>query len=189
MRFRSQQSPRSDATTMNSLVSPPRNRLSQTFQQPAPDPRSNLSRRFTTDSGRVPTLSSNMAPRGPEQEYQVRGYCRWSVCVLRCRRAFPAKLDARARPSRRHRHFSKYLPCLVYLLSSVAILLTTLKAGYATVAIGALLSQTLLCHDCRRPPKCAKARATHISLAVEYHHVWRADDADTLLDREEAAGV
>ncbi|PSR87064.1 armadillo-type protein [Coniella lustricola] len=69
MRFRAQQSPRSDATTMNSLVSPSRNRLSQTFQQ-VQDPRSNLSRRFTTDSGRVPTLSSNIGPRGPDQEYQ-----------------------------------------------------------------------------------------------------------------------
>lgn len=69
MRFRSQQSPRSDATTMNTLVSP-RNRLSQTMS--SQDPRSTLSRRFTTDSGRVPTLSSPIAPRGPDvQEYQV----------------------------------------------------------------------------------------------------------------------
>lgn len=72
---------------MNAFVSPPRNRLSQTFQhqqqhqqqQPTQDPRSNLSRRFTTDSGRVPTLSTNIAgPRGPE-EYQVRCYVR-RVC-------------------------------------------------------------------------------------------------------------
>lgn len=69
MRFRSQQSPRSDATTMNTLVSP-RNRLSQTMS--SQDPRSTLSRRFTTDSGRVPTLSSPIAPRGPDvQEYQA----------------------------------------------------------------------------------------------------------------------
>lgn len=87
-RFRVQHSPRSDATTMNAFVSPPRNRLSQTFQhqqqqqpqqQPAQDPRTNLSRRFTTDSGRVPTLSTNMAgPRGPE-EYQVRSWVLASV--------------------------------------------------------------------------------------------------------------
>lgn len=87
-RFRAQHSPRSDATTMNAFASPPRNRLSQTFQhqqqqpqqqQPAQDPRSNLSRRFTTDSGRVPTLSTNIGgPRGPE-EYQVRSYVLVSV--------------------------------------------------------------------------------------------------------------
>ncbi|CAN8104031.1 unnamed protein product [Discula destructiva] len=81
MRFRAQHSPRSDATTMHSLTSPQRNRLSQTFQpqqlqqqhpqhQPSQDPRSNLSRRFTTDSSLVPTLSSNIGgPRGPD-EYQ-----------------------------------------------------------------------------------------------------------------------
>lgn len=70
MRFRAQQSPRSDATTMNSLVSPPRNRLSQNMS--SQDPRSTLSRRFTTDSGRVPTLSSSAAPRGQDpSEYQV----------------------------------------------------------------------------------------------------------------------
>ncbi|KAK2607490.1 hypothetical protein N8I77_006156 [Diaporthe amygdali] len=70
MRFRTQQSPRSDATTMNSLVSPPRNRLSQTMS--SQDPRSTLSRRFTTDSGRVPTLSSSAAPRGQDpSEYQT----------------------------------------------------------------------------------------------------------------------
>lgn len=93
MRFRAQHSPRSDATTMNSLVSPPRNRLSQTFQPPAQDPRSNLSRRFTTDSGRVPTLSTNIGPRGPEHpEYQqVSGWLaglqacgRASVCLRAC---------------------------------------------------------------------------------------------------------
>lgn len=70
MRFRAQHSPRSDATTMNSLVSPPRNRLSQTMS--SQDPRSTLSRRFTTDSGRVPTLSSSAAPRGQDpSEYQT----------------------------------------------------------------------------------------------------------------------
>ncbi|POS78455.1 pumilio domain-containing protein [Diaporthe helianthi] len=71
MRFRAQQSPGSDATTMNSLVSPPRNRLSQNMSSQQ-DPRSTLSRRFTTDSGRVPTLSSSAAPRGQDpSEYQT----------------------------------------------------------------------------------------------------------------------
>ncbi|KAI0513161.1 ARM repeat-containing protein [Xylaria bambusicola] len=51
-RFRSQQSPRNEAP-MNSLVSPQRN-----GRMPSQDPRSTLPRRFTTDSGRVPTLSS-----------------------------------------------------------------------------------------------------------------------------------
>ncbi|KAI1368987.1 ARM repeat-containing protein [Xylaria arbuscula] len=51
-RFRSQQSPRNEAP-MNSLVSPQRN-----GRMPPQDPRSTLPRRFTTDSGRVPTLSS-----------------------------------------------------------------------------------------------------------------------------------
>ncbi|KAI0552710.1 ARM repeat-containing protein [Xylaria curta] len=55
-RFRSQQqqqSPRNEAP-MNSLVSPQRNGRMPTQQ----DPRATLPRRFTTDSGRVPTLTS-----------------------------------------------------------------------------------------------------------------------------------
>ncbi|CEJ94096.1 Putative Pumilio domain-containing protein [[Torrubiella] hemipterigena] len=67
MDFRSQQPPRTEAP-MSSLVSPPRNggtRMGQ--QQPMHDIRSNLPRRFTTDSGRVPTLSSLTSPtRGPD---------------------------------------------------------------------------------------------------------------------------
>lgn len=56
LRFLAQQSPRTQ-TPMNTLVSPPRNgnRLSQPNSH---DPRTNLPRRFTTESGRVPTLSS-----------------------------------------------------------------------------------------------------------------------------------
>ncbi|KAK6078005.1 RNA-binding protein (pumilio domain-containing protein) [Seiridium cupressi] len=65
-RFRTQQSPRTEAP-MNSLVSPPRNgnRL------PQPDPRTTLPRRFTTDSGRVPTLSTLTSLQRPvePQEY------------------------------------------------------------------------------------------------------------------------
>lgn len=127
MRFRAQHSPRSDATTMNSLVSPSRNRLSQTFQQPAQDPRSNLSRRFTTDSGRVPTLSSNMAPRGPEQEYQVRGDCSSSVRVLRSRLALPAPFNAQPEARRRRPHLTRY---------TFKNLTDISKAGYATITIG-----------------------------------------------------
>lgn len=59
---------------MNSLVSPPRNgnRLPQPVQ--AHDGRGALPRRFTTDSGRVPTLSSITGQRGPEvgNDYNVR---------------------------------------------------------------------------------------------------------------------
>lgn len=99
LRFRSQRSPRDDSNnpaTM-SLVTPPRNgsrmpqpptpqqqhfaqQQHQQLQQlpsaaPGSDVRSNLPRRFTTESGRIPTLStaSLMSPpqRGPEptQEY------------------------------------------------------------------------------------------------------------------------
>ncbi|RMJ19529.1 hypothetical protein CDV36_000767 [Fusarium kuroshium] len=72
LRFRSQQSPRSNDSPMNSLVSPPRN----TSRMPGPqvpshvgahDHRTNLSRRFTTDSGRVPTLSSLNAMASPQR--------------------------------------------------------------------------------------------------------------------------
>lgn len=136
MRFRAQHSPRSDATTMNSLVSPPRNRLSQTFQQPAQDPRSNLSRRFTTDSGRVPTLSSNMAPRGPEQEYQVRGDCTSSVCVLRGRLALPANSNARPAAAFGCPHITKDISQPF----PIEVPLTTSEAGHATITIGALCS-------------------------------------------------
>ncbi|KAI0542169.1 ARM repeat-containing protein [Xylaria digitata] len=51
-RFRSQHSPKNEAP-MNSLVSPQRN-----GRMPSQDPRTTLPRRFTTDSGRVPTLST-----------------------------------------------------------------------------------------------------------------------------------
>lgn len=56
LRFRSQHSPRTE-TPMNAFVSPPRNGARLPPQSPH-DPRSNMPRRFTTDSARVPTLSS-----------------------------------------------------------------------------------------------------------------------------------
>ncbi|KAL7624337.1 hypothetical protein AAE478_005899 [Parahypoxylon ruwenzoriense] len=67
-RFRTQQSPRNEAP-MNSLVSPQRN--GRPMPQPvSQDPRTTLPRRFTTDSGRVPTLSTISTQRLPEpQEY------------------------------------------------------------------------------------------------------------------------
>ncbi|KAH7155304.1 armadillo-type protein [Dactylonectria estremocensis] len=71
LRFRSQTSPRNESP-MNSLVSPPRNGSRLPGPQVAHDHRSNLPRRFTTDSGRVPTLNSMASiasppARGPEQ--------------------------------------------------------------------------------------------------------------------------
>ena len=67
-RYRPQQSPRTDGT-MNNLVSPPRNGGPRMQPVPTHDHRTSLPRRFTTDSGRVPTLSS-IAQRPPEpQEY------------------------------------------------------------------------------------------------------------------------
>lgn len=53
--FRSQQSPRGDSQLNSAFVSPPRN-------GPL------LPRRFTTDSSRVPTLSSITPQRGPEPQ-------------------------------------------------------------------------------------------------------------------------
>lgn len=64
LRFRSQQSPRNDASLLG-LVSPPRNgnRVPQPLQQ---DGRGGLMRRFTTDSGRVPTIASLTNQRGAQ---------------------------------------------------------------------------------------------------------------------------
>ncbi|KAI1381545.1 ARM repeat-containing protein [Hypoxylon crocopeplum] len=72
-RFRAQQSPRNEAP-MNSLVSPQRN--GRPMPQPvSQDPRTTLPRRFTTDSGRVPTLSTISTQRLPEpQEYTATQY-------------------------------------------------------------------------------------------------------------------
>ncbi|OAA76685.1 Armadillo-like helical [Akanthomyces lecanii RCEF 1005] len=74
LRFRQQQQQQQQQSSRNdlpisSLVSPPRNGNSRmAMQQPPPhDHRANLPRRFTTDSGRVPTLSSMTSPtNGPE---------------------------------------------------------------------------------------------------------------------------
>lgn len=78
LRFRSQQSPRGNDQSMHSFVSPTRNASRMPAPQVNPhagahDHRSGLPRRFTTDSGRVPTLSSLGAQRVPEssQDYNV----------------------------------------------------------------------------------------------------------------------
>ncbi|PMB67008.1 hypothetical protein BM221_006668 [Beauveria bassiana] len=65
-RYRSQQQHQSSRNDLpiSSLVSPPRNGTSRiVMQQSSPhDHRANLPRRFTTDSGRVPTLSGMTSP-------------------------------------------------------------------------------------------------------------------------------
>lgn len=75
LRFRSQQTARNELP-MNPLVSPPRNGTRLPQQVPTRDVRSNLPRRFTTESGRVPTLSSitspQRAPDGPQDYSNVR---------------------------------------------------------------------------------------------------------------------
>ncbi|KAM0254752.1 hypothetical protein ACHAQJ_006468 [Trichoderma viride] len=75
LRFRPQQPPRNEPS-INPLVSPARGAARIPQQQPSShDLRSTLPRRFTTDSGRVPTLSSmnslTSPPRGPDvpQDY------------------------------------------------------------------------------------------------------------------------
>lgn len=75
LRFRPQQPPRNEQS-INPLVSPPRGAARIPQQQPANhDLRSALPRRFTTDSGRVPTMSSMNSlaspPRVPDaaQDY------------------------------------------------------------------------------------------------------------------------
>jgi hypothetical protein len=66
LRFRSQQSPRNDSALLG-LVSPPRNgtRMPQPLQNQ--DGRGGLMRRFTTDSGRVPTIASIAGQRGGQE--------------------------------------------------------------------------------------------------------------------------
>lgn len=70
LRFRNQQTSRNESPLLG-LVSPPRNgaRLPPTTQ--SNDGRVNLTRRFTTDSGRIPTINSLMALRAGQetQEY------------------------------------------------------------------------------------------------------------------------
>lgn len=69
LRFRSQQSPRNDASLLG-LVSPPRNghRVQQPLQQ---DGRNGLMRRFTTDSSKIPTIASlaSQRERNSQEEY------------------------------------------------------------------------------------------------------------------------
>ncbi|KAM3078180.1 hypothetical protein ACMFMG_002523 [Clarireedia jacksonii] len=75
LRFRNQQSSRNDASLLG-LVSPPRNgnRMPQSLQQQ--ENRGALTRRFTTDSGRVPTIASITSQRGApdNQEYGPSTY-------------------------------------------------------------------------------------------------------------------
>lgn len=188
MRFRSQQSPRSDATTMNSLVSPPRNRLSQTMS--SQDPRSTLSRRFTTDSGRVPTLSSSAAPRGQDpSEYQVS--CRGrrpcggvSVWLRACLRFSKTQCAPGAWPSPP----SPVLPFLPY--EPPANLAP--DADYATSSVGAC---ALVCEpapELDTPRNILAPRAGHCSSRSARPSGTTAcwtTSADFAADRKEAYGV
>jgi hypothetical protein len=61
LRFRSQQTARNDSPLL-ALVSPPRNGARLPPPTHSQDGRANLTRRFTTDSGRVPTLNSIASP-------------------------------------------------------------------------------------------------------------------------------
>ncbi|KAL3417660.1 RNA-binding protein (pumilio domain-containing protein) [Phlyctema vagabunda] len=76
LRFRSQQSARNDSSLMG-LVSPPRNASRLPQPAHAQDTRGGLTRRFTTDSGRVPTIGS-LAPQredyGPSLEKKKLEY-------------------------------------------------------------------------------------------------------------------
>ena len=71
LRFRSQQTPRNDMNMSNFS----RNGAGRAPQPTNPQDRSNLTRRFTTDSGRVPTLSNMVtSPQGGadgSQEFHV----------------------------------------------------------------------------------------------------------------------
>ncbi|CAG8976315.1 hypothetical protein HYALB_00005721 [Hymenoscyphus albidus] len=81
LRFRSQQSSRNDSSLMG-LVSPPRNNGSRVSQplhsQDSRDTRGGLMRRFTTDSGRTPTVNLLANHRGgaetQQQEYGPSTY-------------------------------------------------------------------------------------------------------------------
>lgn len=93
LRYRSQQA-RNDLP-ISSLVSPPRNGTSRIVQQqPAHDHRANLPRRFTTDSGRVPTLSSmTSSSKAPELSHD---YSNVNVSISTC--SFPRHSLPRSLP-------------------------------------------------------------------------------------------
>ncbi len=61
LRFRGQQTARNDSALLG-LVSPPRNGTRLPPPTHSQDGRASLTRRFTTDSGRVPTLNSIASP-------------------------------------------------------------------------------------------------------------------------------
>lgn len=185
MRFRAQQSPRSDATTMNSLVSPPRNRLSQTMS--SQDPRSTLSRRFTTDSGRVPTLSSSAAPRGQDpSEYQVsRRGCHLcgvvSVWLRACLRFSKTQCAPGAWPS-------PPSPVMPFLRCEPSADLA-LDADYATSSVGACALVLDPAPD--QPRKASLRRDFTEARALDRPAAspcWTTR-ADAAADRKEAHGV
>jgi hypothetical protein len=76
LRFRSQQSARNDSPLLG-LVSPPRNGARLPPPTHSNDGRTSLTRRFTTDSSRVPTLSSLASQRGQDSQ-EFGPSVRWS---------------------------------------------------------------------------------------------------------------
>ena len=92
LRLRNQTSSRNDSALLG-LVSPPRNGTRLPPPTQPQDARVNLTRRFTTDSGRVPTLTSiaNPTQRGPEgQEYNSS--VRTPYCFARNRNIYSSPL-------------------------------------------------------------------------------------------------
>src|SRR5271168_1374049 len=67
LRFRNQQTARNDSALLG-LVSPPRNGTRLPPPTHSQDGRASLTRRFTTDSGRVPTLNSIASPSQRAQD-------------------------------------------------------------------------------------------------------------------------
>ncbi|KAH8820489.1 armadillo-type protein [Xylogone sp. PMI_703] len=69
LRFRNQTSPRNDSSLLG-LVSPPRN-TSRVSQPVLPqDARGGIARRFTTDSGRIPTIATLASLRGAQEQQE-----------------------------------------------------------------------------------------------------------------------
>jgi hypothetical protein len=66
LRFRNQQQSARNDTPLLGLVSPPRNGTRLPPPTHSQDGRTSLTRRFTADSGRIPTLSSIASQRGSE---------------------------------------------------------------------------------------------------------------------------
>src|ERR1700726_200657 len=81
LRFRSQQSPRNDSSLLG-LVSPPRNGTRVPQPLHTQDGRGGLMRRFTTDSGRIPTVASLATQRGVQDSKDLGPSVRNSIVLF-----------------------------------------------------------------------------------------------------------